>query len=215
VAEIDWPSLSRRVERRRKKAATSDLRRGDSLELMGRLTWVSFRLEGLEVQESEVVEALVKGGSRGEMRSRQAQRLRVHAAILLGIERSLRNRQPLEPETVLRWYTSISAGLSTLGLADAATQRMAHVCRRINSPPTRLQTSLLDISSLYCGLLADPLAPSFNGILARLLLRYHLGRCELPHVLFDATIDRAAALDPNRMQARLVALVSRQLGVEV
>lgn len=180
---------------------------------MGRLTWTSFRMEGLEVQEGEVVEALVKSGPRGEMRSRQAQRLRIHAAILMGIERSLTRRDSLEPETVLRWYTSISGGLSTLGLTDAGMQRVAHVCRRINSPPRRLQASLGEIASLYCGLLADPLVPSFNGILARLLLRYHLGRCELPHVVFDVTIDRAAALDPNRMQARLVALVSRQLAL--
>lgn len=206
----DWAALLRKLDQHR-SVDRSTLRRLDRLEVLGRLSWISFRLEGLEVQEPEVVEALLRGGLRGEMRPRQAQRLRNHVAILLGIEAALARQLLLTPQEVLRWYTLISAGLSTASLTDAAMRRLEQVCRRVNCPPMRLQAALVEISGLYCDLLTDPLVPSFNGILARLLLRYHLGRCRLPWVVFDVTIDRAAAADPRRMQGRLIALISQQL----
>jgi hypothetical protein len=38
-------------------------------------------------------------------------------------------------------------------------------------------------------LLSDPFVPSFNGILARLLLQCHIGRCGLPVVVLDPQTD--------------------------
>jgi hypothetical protein len=58
-------------------------------------------------------------------------------------------------------------------------------------------------------LLADPLVPAFNGILARLLLRYHLGRCKLPAVVFDAEADRRVSGGGEGMVRRLVELLER------
>jgi hypothetical protein len=55
-------------------------------------------------------------------------------------------------------------------------------------------------------MLADPLVPSFNGILARLLLRYHLGRCGLPAVVFDPQVDTRPG-DAEGMLRRLVELL--------
>lgn len=210
VSDVDFSAMIRQLHRRRRTIGSGPRTRAN-LELMGRLTWISFRLEGLEVREDEVIEALVRSGLRGEMRPRQAQRIRSHVALLLHIEASLDRRRPLKVEDVLRWYTTISGGLSTSALTSSAMQRLDQVCRQINSPPMRLQAALAEISGLYERLLEDPLVPSFNGIMARLLLRYHLGRCGLPYVEFDPTLDRPSVLDRRRLQARLVALVARQL----
>jgi hypothetical protein len=40
---------------------------------------------------------------------------------------------------VIRWYTGISAGLSTTGLNQTTEARLAEVVRRINSPQMRMQ----------------------------------------------------------------------------
>jgi hypothetical protein len=62
-------------------------------------------------------------------------------------------------------------------------------------------------------MLADPVVPSFNGILARLLLRYHLGRCGLPPVLFAPDLDGAGRLlDEPRLLARLLELIHQSYG---
>ena len=56
-------------------------------------------------------------------------------------------------------------------------------------------------------MLADPVVPSFNGILARLLLRYHLGRCGLPPVILVPEQDAGRLLDESHLLTRLLDLV--------
>jgi hypothetical protein len=71
-----------------------------------------------------------------------------------------------------------------------------------------MQAALQEIAGTHAKLLDDPLVPSFNGILARLLLRYHLGRCKLPAVVFDPAVD-ARARPVDAMIRRLVELLER------
>jgi hypothetical protein len=169
-------------------------------------TWVSFLLEGLDVTEEEVREALGHGSDRGGLRARQALRLRNHAAILHRIENDLAQGLPLTGDDVLRWYVAMSAGLSPTGLDQAAAARLDEVVRRVNAPQLRLGPALREVAQTHARLLADPLVPSFNGILARLLLRYHLGRCGLPAVVFDLQVD-ARRTDAEGMLRRLVELL--------
>jgi len=173
-------------------------------------TFSSFRLEGLDVSEHEVWDALGRGRMKSMLRSRQAQRMRNHAAILHHIETDLRDSLPLRTEGVVRWYTGISGGLSTTGLDHAAEGRLADVVRRINSPQMRIRAALREIAMTHSGLIAEPLVPAFNGILARLLLRYHLGRCGLPAIIFDPELDRKTR-PLEELISRLVQLVDESL----
>jgi hypothetical protein len=171
-----------------------------------RATWASFRLDGLDVTPDEVGDALSQTSAGHALRSRQSQRLRNHAAILHHIESDLRQSTPLSTGVVIRWYTTVSAGLSTTSLNHSATDRLEEQVRRINSPQLRLAASIPEIAMLHVALLADPLVPSFNGILARLLLRYHLGRCNLPAVVFDPDRD-SAQRSADAMARRLIELL--------
>ena len=178
-------------------------------EYYERATYSTFRLEGLDVSEQEVRVALERGVVRPILRSRQAQRIRNHAAILRHVESDLRAGLPLRTEGVVRWYTGISAGLSTTSLDQAAAMRLGDVVRRINSPQMRIRPALAEIATTHAQLLSDPLVPGFNGILARLLLRYHLGRCKLPGVVFDPAMDgRAWQIDT--LTGRLVELLEQR-----
>jgi hypothetical protein len=209
-APVDWSAFLRRVERKRRLLGR--LPGGEHVapadDYYVRATYASFRLDGLEVEEAEVREALECGAERPILRSRQDQRLRGHAAILHHIETDLRKGLSLTTDGVVRWYTGISAGLSTTGLNQATSARLDEVVRRINSPQMRIQPALRDIAATHTKLLADPLVPAFNGILARLLLRYHLGRCKLPAVVFDAETDRRLTSGEG-MVRRLVELLER------
>jgi hypothetical protein len=169
-------------------------------------TYSSFRLEGLDVSAQEVWDALGNGHVKSMLRSRQAQRMRNHAAILHHIETDLRSSLPLRTEGVVRWYTAISAGLSTTGLDQAAGARLADVVRRINSPQMRIRAALREIAATHSGLIAEPLVPAFNGILARLLLRYHLGRCGLPAIIFDPELDHKTR-PVDELESRIVQLL--------
>src|SRR3954465_7570494 len=91
-AAVDWSAFLRRVERKRRL-----LKRMDGAapalppDYFARATYASFRLDGLEVDEAEVREALGAGdGDRPMLRSRQSQRLRNHSAILHHLETDLR-----------------------------------------------------------------------------------------------------------------------------
>jgi hypothetical protein len=209
----DWFTLLRRVERKRRLATRSQQGANPTptIEYYSRATYVSFILDGIDVAEEDVREALghAPAGARPVLRSRQGQRLRNHAAILHHIENNLREGQPVTPDHAVRWYTAISAGLSMNGLSDVNTTRLADVVRRVNSPQSRLQPALRDIAAAHANLLADPLVPGFNGILARLLLRYHLGRCRLPAVIFDPALDRRPSLETPAMTRRLVELLDQ------
>ncbi len=109
---------------------------------------------------------------------------------------------------VVRWYTSISGGLSLAALDETNIQRLNNVVHLINSPQFRLQPAIKEITHLHAQLLADPLVPSFNGILSRLLLRYHLGQCDLPPVMFDPQSDEKLLNDEPRLLNRVLEMLN-------
>lgn len=132
-------------------------------------------------------------------------------AIQLSIVRFLTHRQTFSVSQVVRWYTSISAGLSTTSLDLPAMQRIESAIRRINSPQMRLQPALTEIAQLHAELIADPVFPGFNGILARLLLQTHLGKCGLPMIAFDPVIDTQRIHDSLLLLPRLLELIDTSL----
>lgn len=172
-----------------------------------RATFSSFRLDGIDLAEQDVVAALAVGRQRQALRSRATQRIRNHISILHHIENAVRIGESLKTQVVIRWYTTVGSGLINSNLADAVMDRLDQVVRRINSPQLRLQAALSDIARLHVLLLSDPLVPSFNGILARLLLRCHLGRVGLPPIVFDPQGDAPKLLDDTMLLARILELV--------
>jgi hypothetical protein len=186
-AGLDWPAWLELIERKRRLLTRNQSNHALPIPSQYVLlaTCSTFRLEGIELSDADVVDACSRGPARRKFRSRTAQRIRNHVAILHTIEDAIRLGQPLSVRAVVRWYTSISSGLSTTALAAQTMARLEHVARRINSPQLRLQLALQEIAGTYYQLLIDPVFPSFNGIISRLLLRYHLGRCGLPFVVFD------------------------------
>jgi hypothetical protein len=217
AAANDWAELVRRLERKRRTldrippglgnggASPAPLPLPDGYYVQA--TWSSFRLEGIDVEQEEVRDALAQTSGGGHtLRSRQCQRLRNHAAILHHVETDLRQNVPLSTDAVIRWYAGIGAGLSTTPPSHASSGRLEDQVRRINSPQLRLSAAIPEIAGVYVTLLADPLIPSFNGILARLLLRYHLGRCSLPAIVFDPARDAQLA-GADAMARRLVELL--------
>jgi hypothetical protein len=199
AAGIDWPHWTRLLDRRRRTLVVPAVWPGWVYRDMTR---ASFRLDGIDVQAADVTDALTPPRSQ-PLRSRPARRLRAHIAILRSLDRSRRQGLRLSPGRVVRWYTSVSSGLSTSGLAAADDERLAAVVRRINSPQRRLQPAVLETARLHAELLADPMFPSFNGILARLLLHAHLAACGLPPVVFDA--DSGPIPIPAAVTATLLA----------
>jgi hypothetical protein len=119
----------------------------------------------------------------------------------------MRHCQPLDPGIVVRWYTSISCGLSSAQLDEPTLSRLTRVVLQINSPHLNVRPALEEIARLYVELTSDPIVPSFNGILSRLLLGCHLGRCGLPPVLFDPKRDRARPDSANNQLGRLLEMV--------
>jgi hypothetical protein len=106
------------------------------------VTRVSFEMDGIVMGEHELADALGRSPARRRCRSRQAQRLRNHVAILCRVGSLSRRGQPLEVGAVVRWYTSISCGLSS-ALLDAPTlTRLEWVARQINSPHLNLRPAL-------------------------------------------------------------------------
>ena len=212
---IDWKGWFRSLERKRallgrwleKKcdAETHQIHIA-SRSYLARVSQVSFELDGIRLDDRELLEAIADGAAHKPVRPRQAQRLRNHVAILRRIGRLPHGAQPLETVTVVRWYTSISCGLSNAFLGAAALNRLTHVVGQINSPHLNVRPALEEMAGLYAELLRDPIVPSFNGILSRLLLSCHLSRCGLPPVLFDPTRDCAI---PDATPGHLSLLLDR------
>jgi hypothetical protein len=169
----------------------------------------SFRLDGLVVGEADLSAALAPGWGRRSLGARQQQRVRNHVAILRSVERMLAWGHVLKPDDVVRWYTSVACGLSTTRLDEAAASRLDGVVRQLNSPHLRLAPAVQSIARLHHQLLVEPVVPGFNGILARLLLRWHLGRCGLPPVLFDPAQDGGVLGDEVKLLARLLDLIDQ------
>jgi hypothetical protein len=204
----EWSIWLRAIERKRRLLARlwpNGWRL--SITLLLRLTTISFRMDGVAVTESQAVESLAAAPARRPFRSRLSQRLRNHMAILRHIQRLLSTGQALTISTVVRWYASLSCGLCNSALTTATMDRLSAVVSRISSPRLRHQPAVLDIVGLHAQLMADPLVPSFNGILTRLLLCYHLGRCGFPPVLFDPTADRAMLPEERRLLPRMMELI--------
>ena len=208
---IEWGAWLRAAERKRRLLIRNETDRPRPLPpaYFARATFSSFRLDGIDISEREVLESLAAGAHRTSLRSRSAQRIRNHASILYHVECSIRLGEALQAPVVMRWYASIGSGLVTAALSDAVMNRLDQVVRRINSPQLRMQAALADIARLHCQLLSDPVVPSFNGILARLLLRYHLGRVGLPPVVFDPNADAPNLLDDTMLLARLLELIDQ------
>jgi hypothetical protein len=211
---IDWPRWLRLVERKRRLTGRSGTGHASHLPdaMLALGTLASFRLEGIDVDDSTTVSALKPGALKlgrdyNPFRSRLAMRIRNHVAILHRIERGLHHGESLKTAAVVRWYTLISSGLSITSLDEPTMNRLDQLVRRINSPHLRLQPAVQEIARLHAQALADPLVPGFNGILARLLLRYHLGRCGLPPVVFHAETDGPVMTDETSLLARLLELI--------
>jgi hypothetical protein len=168
-------------------------------------------MDGIDLPEPTVTDALKVGGASRSCRSRQAQRLRNHVAILRRIQTTARRAEPLTTDTIVRWYTSVACGLSTSHLDAPSLARLERVARRINSPPQNLRPAMEELAALHADLLADPIVPSFNGILARLLLTAHLTRCGLPPVIFHPDTDRALPPDSPTRLRRLLELITESL----
>jgi hypothetical protein len=204
---IDWPRWMRIIQRKRRLASRTADAANPPIEYFTANTLSSFQLEGIRLDHDEVAAAISQGWSARGFRSRTAQRIRNHVAILRKIESSLRAGAALTSQTVLRWYTSISCGLSLAALDESHMVRLDNMVRRINSPRFRLQPALTEIAHVHVQLNADPLVPGFNGILTRLLLQYHLGRCGLPRVMFNPAMDSTLLKDEPRLLKRILEMV--------
>jgi hypothetical protein len=201
----------RRALRRRPSAARVALPPPDYFE---RATLASFRLDGLTLTAADVAQALSRGGasrSARACRTTTARRVRNHVAILKHLERALHRGRLITAGDVLRWYTSVAGGLSAGAVDDQTAARVAHVVSRVNSPHLRLWPAVREVAAMHVSLLEDPFVPGFNGILARLLLRYHLGRCGLPPVVFDPDQDAGKLLDVKAFLPRLIELLEAEL----
>lgn len=174
-------------------------------------TLSSFRLDGLSLTAGDVTQALAVRAPSRACRSTTVQRVRNHVAILKHLERTLHRRRPLSAGDVLRWYTSVAGGLSSGAVDDQTAARVGHIVSRVNSPHLRLWPAVQEVAALHVRLLADPFVPGFNGILARLLLRYHLGRCGLPPVVFDPEHDAAALREIKAFLPRLIDLLEASM----
>jgi hypothetical protein len=174
-----------------------------------RATHVSFRLDGLHTTETEISSALASGAAARACRSRCAQRVRNHVAALHHVERLLRRNLPLHAAHVIRWYASVACGLSYGRIDDQTSSRVERIVSTLNSPQLRLRPAVQEITALHVRLLADPFVPGFNGIIARLLLRYHLGRCALPPVMFDPDTDGARLGSEAQLLPRLTELLAQ------
>jgi len=85
----------------------------------------------------------------------------------------------------------------------------------VQTPPYHLVASSLgaqvaveDAAQLHHRLLTEAFVPAFNGIVARVVLHYHLSRCGLPAVIFDPAVDRATPTDEPSLTRRLMHLIA-------
>jgi hypothetical protein len=222
-----WTTWLRSVERWRRQTAAANHGNGNGngngsrprivipIDYLAAITVASFQLDGHDVSNDHLMHALAHGVDRRQIRSRQSQRIRNHLAILRRITAGQRPGRDLRAAAVVRWYTSVSCGLSTTALDDTRLSRIDAVVRRMNSPQLRLQPAIQEIARLHVQLLTDPLMPSFNGILARLLLEYHLCRCGLPPVLFDPASDAAVVHSEPLLLGRLLDLIEAAFGMVI
>src|SRR3954452_11868844 len=118
-------------------------------EYLARVTWASFRMEGIELSEREVTDAMAPGPAHRALRPRQGQRVRNHMAILRRIECHVRRGQPLNARSVVRWYTTISCGLTSAQLDEESFSRLDGAVRQINCPSLNLRPAVEDVAKRY------------------------------------------------------------------
>lgn len=208
--QVDWEPWLRSIEQKRRLLSRSGSSRPPrylSPDFYHHATFISFGLEGLATTREEINSALSSGARGKAFRTRQRQRIRHHVAALRSAQRLLRQNQPLQSDTVVRWYASISCGLCTARLDEHTLHRLDQTVRQVNSPAMRLRTAVENVACLHQRLLSDPFVPAFNGILARLLLHYHLGRSGLPCALLDPVRIPASSDDGNAMLRWVMAIV--------
>lgn len=209
ASEIDWEKWTRHIESRRRRLAKTHPFDGPltARAFLAEATHSSFKLEGLDVSEKDIAAALATGVKRRVVRSRQAQRVRNHVAVLREIDAQVLTGAALVPDAFVRWYASVSCGLCPADLSEASRLRLIGHIHRINFPELRLAGAIQEIVRLHRQLLVDPLVPSFNGILSRLLLRYHLGRCGLPPIIFHPDTPITALTQEKILLPLLMELV--------
>jgi hypothetical protein len=143
VGRIDWANWLRLIERKRRLLARFATSRNIMpREYFAAATFVSFRLDGIDVTEPDVAAALARGTPNKAFRTRRTHRLRNHVSILRKIESAVRLGESLKGQAVIRWYTSISCGLCNANLDDGTMTRLDSIVRRINSPQLRLQPAI-------------------------------------------------------------------------
>lgn len=155
-------------------------------------TSASFHIDGIAVTLDQVTRALGHRQSVRAFRSPTSHRLRVHAAMLRCCERMILQRRPLRGIQLYRWYAGLSAGLGVARGSPDQSRRFEDVVARVNFSTPSLSFAVGQSVTLYNELLAEPIVPSYNGILARLLLNLHLGRSGLLPVIIEPAGDEPA-----------------------
>lgn len=205
-----WRTAAREMLRRREAAASRPGaldRSAPTPTLLEEATCASFQMDGLPLSAGEFKAAVARGGHA--CRTRSTQRARNHVAILRRIQSLVRRGQPLQSGDVVRWYTSIACGLSAGGIADGTLGRIDRIVSAVNSPRLRFWPAVKEVAALHVNLLSDPFVPGFNGILARLLLQYHMGRCGLPAIVFDPATDPPRTVSVAKLEPRLLELIMK------
>lgn len=200
-------NLIREIERKRRVLGRIGHQRPIPRDLLTHFTAASFQLEQLAITDRDITEAMAPRRDHRIFRRPQSLRVRNHVAILRSIEKAVRHGDELQPTAVLRWYTSISCGLSSATMDRGRMVRLERLLSRANSPKLQLQLAIWDIASLHVEMLADPVFPGFNGILARLLMQFHLARCRLPPVVLQSHADAASTSSARQFAPRLLQLV--------
>ena len=183
--------------------------RGAPADFFRLATCASFQMDGVSLSPGEFDGAMSRAAAARACRTRGALRARNHVAILMRIESLLRRGQRLQASEVIRWYTSIACGLSAGGMATGTFGRLDRIVSSVNSPRLRFWPAVQEVAALHVNLLSDPFVPGFNGILARLLLRFHMGRSGLPPVVFDPAADVPKMQAVATLEPRLLELIAQ------
>jgi hypothetical protein len=204
------PALLRRVERAVRLFRREGLQGTTPRSWLIGATAASLRLDGISFTDRELAQALQSPTRHRGMCSARLLRLRNHLAILRALERRARKGFDLDAPCVLRWYTSLSCGLSISSVPQEQLDRLSSHLRPMNAATSRAAQAIFEAASVHVRLVAHPLFPGFNGLLARLLLQYHLIRSCLPPVRLDPMRDRNLLSQPTdpKLFARLLERVS-------
>ena len=183
---INWDKAKNRCEAYRRKLDDLDPFQSvlTSHCFLADATRSSFGLDGMEISANDAIVALDSLSAHKTIRSRMMQRIRNHVAALRTVDARVHHKQQLTTANFMRWYISFGCGLCPSTPDPSGIARIEHQIQQIISPELRFKAAIQQIVKLQITRTVDPLVPSFNGILSRLLLRYHIGRCGLPPIVF-------------------------------